>query len=233
MAMINDRNTATNLFNFFHIMGSINDCRSLTVQFYNPFQDPVPALWIDSYRWFVHDDKLWLVGNTAGNVESSKKTAGQFSGTFFCIFRKPHKIQCFVHQLFTLLLVSYIQTTEIVYIFPDTHLMKYSHILHDNTNLFFDIVTVRGHVFAKDLNRTFVIFQQRQHTADRSGFSRAVWSQKSKNLPFFNVQVQVIQCNQITISFYKIFNMDHRKFLQFLVLRLAYFLLVIINVLCL
>ena len=46
-------------------------------------QDPVPALWIDSYRWFVHDDKLWLVGNTAGNVESSKKTAGQFSGTFF------------------------------------------------------------------------------------------------------------------------------------------------------
>ena len=106
-------------------------------------------------------------------------------------------------------------------------------VLYFVINLFFDIVTVRGHVFAKNMNRTFVIFQQRQHTADRGGFSGAVWSQKSKNLPFFNVQVQVIQCDQITISFYKIFNMNHRKFLQFLVLRLAYFLLVIINVLCL
>ena len=28
------------------------------------------------HSWFVHDDKFWFVGNTTGNVESSKKTAG-------------------------------------------------------------------------------------------------------------------------------------------------------------
>ena len=82
-------------------------------------------------------------------------------------------------------------------------------VLYFVINLFFDIVTVRGHVFAKNLNRTFVIFQQRQHTADRGGFSGAVWSQKSKKFSRFYLQVQMIHSCERIKFLGKVLQFDH------------------------
>lgn len=73
------------LLHLFHIMGSVNNGGALFIQLFDPFQDLIAALWVNGYRWFIHNDQTGLVGNSAGNVETGgavrrKAFLGAFCG---------------------------------------------------------------------------------------------------------------------------------------------------------
>ena len=55
-------------------MRGIDDSRSLTVQLGYPLEDLLPALWIDRHCRLIKEDQLWLVGDPAGDVQSSFNT---------------------------------------------------------------------------------------------------------------------------------------------------------------
>ena len=69
--MINDRDTGTDLFHLFHVVRGIDDGRSLTVEFQNPFQNLITALRIYSNGRFIHDDESGLMDNAACDIQSS------------------------------------------------------------------------------------------------------------------------------------------------------------------
>ena len=67
-AFVHDGDSCADLFDFLHIMGSVDDCRAFTVELHDAFKDFVAALWIDCYGRLVENDKLWPVCNAAGDV---------------------------------------------------------------------------------------------------------------------------------------------------------------------
>ena len=70
-SVIHDGDPGTDLLHFFHVMGCVDNGGALVVQRLDPFQDLVSALWVYSYRRLIHNDQSWLVGDPAGNVQSS------------------------------------------------------------------------------------------------------------------------------------------------------------------
>ena len=73
---------------------------------------------------------------------------------------------------------------------------------------------IRCHLLTEYPYTAFIIFQKCQHTVDHLCFTRSVWSQKSENFPFPNIQIQMIQGNKRTVSFYKIFYLYDSIFLK-------------------
>ena len=74
--MVNDGDAGADLLYFFHVVGGVDDGRTLAVQFHNAFQDLVPALGIYGYGRLIQDDKLRLVHDAAGNIQPAKEPAG-------------------------------------------------------------------------------------------------------------------------------------------------------------
>lgn len=57
MTVIHNCDPCTDLLHFFHIMGSVNDGGTLFIQLLNAFQDFVPALGVNGYRWLIHNNR--------------------------------------------------------------------------------------------------------------------------------------------------------------------------------
>ena len=117
----------------------------------------------------------------------------------------------------------YVQTAEIVDIFRYSQLIKNRYILQYDADLLFDFVVVRRHFLTEDIDFPFIIFQKREEAVDRSCFAGTVRAEKPKDLTFFDIQIKMVQSDQIAISFYKIFYMNHKKsseFIYFEVIRI-------------
>ena len=173
------------------------------------FQDFVPALGINGYRWLIHDDQPWFVSDPAGNVQSAQKTSGKLPGMHFPEIFQACKFNSFLHQLFSSFLVSYVKAAEIINIFLYCQFLKNGYILKHDADLFFNLIAVRFHLFPENFHLTSVVFQQGQQTADGRCFSGTVGAKQSKDLTFPDIQIQMIQCGKITIPFYQIFYVNH------------------------
>ena len=184
MTVIHNGDSGTDLFHFFHVMGSINNGGTLFIQLLDPFQNLITALGINSYSWLIHNDQPWLMGDSAGNVQSAEKTAGKLFRPHFSIVVKVSESDCFLYQLFSFLFIRDIKPTEIVNVFVNSQFVENSNILQYNADLLFYLVIVRSHFFSENTNDSFVVFQKGKHTIDSCGFSGTIWSQKTKNFPF-------------------------------------------------
>ena len=69
--VVHDGYSSTDLFDFFHVVRSVNDCGTLTVKFLNTFKDFVTALWIDCDSRLIQNDEAWLMSNSTGNIQPS------------------------------------------------------------------------------------------------------------------------------------------------------------------
>ena len=56
---------------FFHVVGGIKHCCTLSVQILYAVQDMAAALRVNAYRWFIHDDYIGLVQQSYPNVDTS------------------------------------------------------------------------------------------------------------------------------------------------------------------
>ena len=209
--MIHNCDASADLFNFFHVMWSIDDRWSLHIQLLNTFEDFITALRVDGHSWFVHDDKTWFVGNSTGNIQPAEKTTGQFLRIHFTIIFKSYKSDSIINQFFAFLFIRNIQTTEIIDVFIHGQFVKNSNILQYDSNLLFCLIIVRCHRLSKNFNGSLIIFQKGKQTVDSSCLPWAVRPEQPEDLTFMNIQVQVVECNQITVSFYQIFYMDHKN----------------------
>ena len=88
-------------------------------------------------------------------------------------------------------------------------LVKYRHVLHDNTNLLFDTVIIRPHFFTHYPYTSPVKLQKSQHTVDRCRLPASVWPEKSEDLSLLYVKIQVVKRHQSSISLYQIFYLNH------------------------
>ena len=73
LALINDGDAGTDLFHFVHVVGRIQDRCSALIQFDDPFQNFVAALWIDCYSRLIQNDKLGFMGDPAGDIQTAEQ----------------------------------------------------------------------------------------------------------------------------------------------------------------
>ena len=66
--VIHDCHFATDLFNFRHVVGGVQDAGTGFIQLFYIFQDAVSGLWVNADSWLIHDDKFGFVHNAAGEV---------------------------------------------------------------------------------------------------------------------------------------------------------------------
>ena len=74
--VVYDGNAGTDLLHLFHIVRGVNNGRALAVQFLNTFQNFIPALRVNGHCRLIKNNKLWLMGDTAGNIQTAQQTAG-------------------------------------------------------------------------------------------------------------------------------------------------------------
>ncbi len=156
--MIHNDNARTDLLDLFHIMRCVNDRGTLPVQLQNPLQNPVPALRIDGHSRFIHQNKLWLMYDSAGNIQPTQQSARQLFRKHLPIFRKPCKRKCLFCQRPSSLFIRYIQPAKIIYILLHSHFFKYSDILWHHADLTLQRIAGRMHLFVKYRDRSLIIF---------------------------------------------------------------------------
>ena len=147
--------------------------------------------------------------DAAGDIQPPKQSARQLFRTHLRIVLQPHEPYRFLAQLSAPAFIPYIQAAEIINILTDAHLLKYSHVLHDHSNLFLDVISVGPHFFSHDRYRPFIIFQKRQQAIDSRRLSGAVRSEQAEYLPFVYLKVQMVQRQQAAIPFYQILYRNH------------------------
>ena len=156
--------------------------------------------------------------NPTGDIQAAKQTSGKFFRIKFHIIFQPCEGNRFFHILLSRLFIIDIKSTKIIHIFIHRKFIKNSDILHYYSDILFDLVSIALHLFPKHLNLSFVIRKQTQNAVNRRRFSGTVRTKKTENLPFFDRQLKMIQCDQFFISFYQIFyfyNCFHRFPLPF------------------
>ena len=67
-AFIHNGNSGADLLDFLHIMRSVNDRGSLSVQLPDPLEDLITALRIHRNRRLIQNDQLRLMSNSTGNI---------------------------------------------------------------------------------------------------------------------------------------------------------------------
>ena len=208
--LVHNSDTGTDLFHFLHVVGSIDNSCPTSVQFHDAFQNLVTALRIDSNRRLIHNDQFRFVSNATGDIQTAKKTTGQLLWIKFLEIFQSNKTDGILYQFFPFFFIFHIKSTEIVNVFIYSQLIKYGNILHNYTNITFAFIAVRLHSFSKDFNTSLIIGQQGQQTVYGRCFSRAVWSQQTKDFALGNFQIEMIKSQQLIIAFYKIFNFYYR-----------------------
>ena len=98
------------------------------------------------------------MGNAAGNIQPPEKSSGQLFRPFLLIAFQSGKGYGLLHQLFPFLFIGHVKAAEIINIFINSQLIKNRHILHHDTDLPFDLIAVRPHLFSEDLNASFIKF---------------------------------------------------------------------------
>ncbi|GFI44445.1 hypothetical protein IMSAGC018_02126 [Lachnospiraceae bacterium] len=131
--------------------------------------------------------------DAAGDIEPPQKAAGEFLWAHLGEVLQSCEADGFFHQLFSSCLIFDVQPAEIVDILPDGHLLEYGYILHDDANLFLDVVAVGVHVFAEDGDSAFVVLQKREKAVDGSGLAGAVGPQESEDFALVYGKVQVVK----------------------------------------
>ena len=196
----------TDLLDLLHIMRCVHDGRALLIQTFYPLKYSVAALWIDCNCRFIEKYKLWLMRYSAGYIQSSEKSARKFFRQELSVVRYIHKIHGLLNALSSLLLILYIQTTEVIYILIHCQFVEHSHILHYNSDLPLDIIAVWFHLFSKYFYVSLVKCEQGQYTVYRCRLAGSIRSEKPQYLPFLHRQAEMIQRQQIFVSLYQIGN---------------------------
>ena len=70
--LVDDDDATANFLNLFHIMRGIHNGCPLRIQAPYALQYRITALWIDCDRRLIHENELWLMCNSTGDIQPSQ-----------------------------------------------------------------------------------------------------------------------------------------------------------------
>ena len=138
--------------------------------------------------------------DAAGDVEPSRQTAGELGRAEARVVTEAHKVDRLVHELAAPATVAHVERAEGVHVLAHGELVEDGHLLRDHAYARLEVVAVRRHRLAEELDGAAVVGEQLEDAIDGRGLARAVGAQEAKDLPLAHGEVQVIERDELAIA---------------------------------
>jgi len=161
---------------------------------------------VDRDCGLVQKDQFRLVGDAAGDVQPAQQAPAQLFGQEAAEILKADKRDRLIDQLPALAPVRHIQAAEVVDVLPYRQFVENSDILHDDPDVALDVVGIRPHRAAKQLDGAHREFEQGQHAVDGRGLARAVGTEQAEYFAGLHGEVEMVQSDQVAVPLDQLFD---------------------------
>ncbi len=139
-AVIDDHDPGAELLDLFHVVGGVNDGGTLFVETPDALEDGIAALRVNSHRRLVEDNKLRMMRDAAGDVQTPEQAAGELFRTVFPVITEPGEVDRLFHIFFSQGFVADVEPAEKINVLVHGERIDHGHILHDDADFPFDVV---------------------------------------------------------------------------------------------